>query len=206
MTESVFESQGEIEQPPGLETSDDRICTLDEEVSVKIIEVYEGLTYSVKELRAMLGDSLGNLNSDLNRLLILTEDIDNSLEAANIFFAILIAISAVLLALVIAMIVGVFFAWKGLSNCFTKCIQYVLIWPLFILVLILSWIFAMLFLSASLAGSDFCINPDEHIESYFESHKEELFDSIMFGFVIYYVSVSFPPMAFSYFVGVVNTR
>ncbi len=163
-------------------------------MSAQIREAYKELTDSIKGLQTMLDDSLEDFGSDLNQLLILTEDIDNSLESANIFFAILIAISAVLLALVIAMIVGVFFAWNGLSNCFTKCIQYALIWPLFVVILILSWVFAMLFLSASLAGADFCIDPDTIVQTYLNNHSEA-FNSIMFGFMMYYVSVSFPSMS-----------
>ena len=180
-------------EPPE-ETSNEQICALDEELSAQIREVYKEVSDSVKELRTMLEGSLEDFASDLNQLLVLTEDIDNSVESAYIFFAILIAISAVFLALVIAMIVGVFFAWKGLSNCFTKCIQYALIWPLFVLMLILSWVFAMLFLSASLAGADFCIDPDAYVQTFLNNNSEE-FDSIMFGFIMYYVSVSFPSMS-----------
>lgn len=180
-------------EPPG-ETLNEQICAADEELSAQIREVYKEITGSVEELKTMLAGSLDDIGSDLNQLLVLTEDIDNSLESANIFFAVLIAISAVLLALVIAMIVGVFFAWKDLSNCFTKCIQYALIWPLFVLILILSWVFAMLFLSAGLAGADFCIDPDAQVQTFLNNHSEA-FDGIMFGFIMYYVSVSFPYMS-----------
>lgn len=38
----------------------------------------------------------------------------------------------------------------------TKCITAAVIWPIFTLLLILSWILSTVFLIASLAGADFC--------------------------------------------------
>lgn len=87
------------------------------------------------------------------------------------------------------MLVGVFFAWKGISNCLTKFIQFALLWPLFIFFLILSWIFATLFLVFSLAGADFCVSPDQYVQAILDKDAD-MFDGIIFGFVVFYVSVS----------------
>ena len=56
-------------------------------------------------------------------------------------------------------------------------------------IFVISWVFATLFLTASLAGSDFCYNPDEVVQAYLNS-KESGFDGIIFGFIIFYISVS----------------
>ena len=39
---------------------------------------------------------------------------------ADILFYVLLAISVIIILLVVLMLVGVFFAWKGVSNCLTK--------------------------------------------------------------------------------------
>lgn len=67
--------------------------------------------------------------------------------------------------------------------------QYAILWPLFIFFLVLSWIFATVFLVASLAGADFCFSPDKYVEDVLNS-MEDQFDGIIFGFIVYYVSVS----------------
>ena len=196
-TDSVFEAQDELEEggvaPPttvdGNGTSDRGVCIPNEEVSAQIRETYRSLEDSVKQLRTMLDGRLDGLASDLNSLLLLTEDIDRTLEVANIFLAILIAISLVFLVLVLAMLVGVYFAYRGMSNRITTCVRRAVIWPMFAVMLTLSWIFATLFLSASLAGADFCIDPDAYVQAFLNEHSEE-FQSIFFGFVLYYVSVS----------------
>jgi len=48
---------------------------------------------------------------------------------------------------------------NGVSNRCTKCATHGIIWPVFIFLLVLAWIFGTLFLVISLAGSDFCVHP-----------------------------------------------
>jgi len=141
----------------------------------------------VKQLRTMLDGRLDGLASDLNTLLLITDDIDRTLEVADIFLAILIAISLVFLVLVLVMLVGAYLAYRGISNRITTCVRRAMIWPVFVVMLTLSWIFATLFLSASLAGADFCIDPDAYVQVLLNEHSEK-FKSIFFGFVLYYVS------------------
>ena len=197
-TDSVFEVQDELEEgggapaPPedvNATSGGEGVCIPNEEVSAQIRETYLSLQDSVKQLRTMLDGRLDGLASDLNTLLLLTEDIDRTLEVANIFLAILISISLVFLVLVLSMLVGVYFAYRGISNRITTCVRRAVIWPMFAAMLTLSWIFATLFLSASLAGADFCFDPDAHVQAYLNEYSEQ-FQSIFFGFVLYYVSVS----------------
>jgi len=100
---------------------------------------------------------------------------------------ILVAISVIIIALVVCMLVGVFFAWKGVTNCVTKLLQYAIIWPLFVFFLVLSWIFATLFLTASLAGSDFCYDPDQYVQTLLDQRSSG-FEGIIVGFVVFYIS------------------
>ena len=181
----------ENERQPSQEATDSRggeICGLDSEVSTQIRTMYTGLTSNIDQVTSTLDGQLGSFGNDLRSLVSLTEDINNSLDTADVFLFILVAISCIIIGLIIAMLVGVFFAWKGVSNCLTRCIQYAIIWPLFIFFLILCWIFATLFLITSLAGADFCVAPDRNVEELLNKRDGE-FDGIIFGFIIFYVSV-----------------
>jgi len=192
LTENVIQAEGDIEEElvPTAQVEQENngeICGLNSEVSAQVRTVYVELTKNVDLLKEMVEGSLASFSHDLKNLITLTEKVDSGLDQADIFFYILITISVVLIGLIVAMLVGVFFAWKGVSNCVTKAMQYAIIWPLFIFFLVLSWLFATLFLIASLAGSDFCVNPDKNTQAILGQDEDE-FQGIFFGFVIFYVS------------------
>jgi len=191
LTEDILKQQDNMEEDlqPSQEVvaNNGQICGLDSELSTQIRTVYNALITNVDELEKMIDGSLASFGDDLRSLVSLTEDIDNSLYTADIFLYILLAISIIIIVLIIAMLGGVFAAWKGISNCFTKCIQYALIWPLFVFFLVLCWIFATLFLIFSLAGADFCITPDLNVQGLLNRNSDQ-FDGLIFGFVIFYVS------------------
>ncbi|KAL7551454.1 hypothetical protein ACHAWF_014641 [Thalassiosira exigua] len=169
------------------------ICGLDGETSEKIRMAFDGMLAGIDKLKTLIDESLADFKRDLNQLISVTQDIDNNLDSADIVFYILIAISILLIGLIMAMIVGVYFACRGISNGFTKCIQYAIIWPMHIFLLLLSWILATLFLILSLAGADFCVSPDQHVKALLDKN-EDLFEGIIFGFIIFYVSgCTIPP-------------
>lgn len=137
------------------ESESGEICGLDSETSNQIRLAYDEFTTNVEELTDMLDGTLEGFSDDLRSLISLTQNIDDSLDTADIFFYILIAISVVIICIVAAMLVAVFFAIKVWENTFTRIIKGALLWPFFIFFLLLSWIFATLFLVFSLAGADF---------------------------------------------------
>mmetsp|Transcript_32560 Transcript_32560/g.60154 ORF Transcript_32560/g.60154 Transcript_32560/m.60154 type:complete len:363 (+) Transcript_32560:105-1193(+) len=141
LTENVLMAEDDIEQEmkPTREVvqSSGQICGLDTELSTQVRNAYDAFTTNVDSLRSMLDDSLESFGNDLRSLMVLTEKIDSGLDSADIFFYILISISIIIIGLILAMLAGAFFAWKGVSNCFTKYIQYAIIWPLFIFFLVL---------------------------------------------------------------------
>ena len=191
IAENVTKSANEVEdQVQPEQGGDEPICGLDSELSSKIRSLYNQLSANVGELRSTIDDNIGSISADVQNVQNLLADIENALVWSDIFFSVLIAITVVIITLIVAMLVGVLFAWKGISNSFTRCIQYALIWPLFIFSLVLSWIFATLFLAAGLAGSDFCVKPDKYVEDFLYAHKD-MFDGMLFGFLVYYVTVCF---------------
>eukprot|EP00579_Thalassiosira_antarctica_P000100 CAMPEP_0201866550 /NCGR_PEP_ID=MMETSP0902-20130614/1093_1 /ASSEMBLY_ACC=CAM_ASM_000551 /TAXON_ID=420261 /ORGANISM="Thalassiosira antarctica, Strain CCMP982" /LENGTH=360 /DNA_ID=CAMNT_0048391539 /DNA_START=116 /DNA_END=1198 /DNA_ORIENTATION=+ len=141
LAENVLQAESDIEQEmePTREAvqSNGQICGLDSDLSTQIRNVFEQFTTNVDQLRSMVDGSLESFSHDLRSLMALTEKIDSGLDSADIFLYILITISIIIIGLIFAMLVCVFFAWKGVSNCFTKYIQYAIIWPLFIFFLVL---------------------------------------------------------------------
>eukprot|EP00581_Thalassiosira_minuscula_P014757 CAMPEP_0183720662 /NCGR_PEP_ID=MMETSP0737-20130205/13202_1 /TAXON_ID=385413 /ORGANISM="Thalassiosira miniscula, Strain CCMP1093" /LENGTH=593 /DNA_ID=CAMNT_0025950555 /DNA_START=49 /DNA_END=1830 /DNA_ORIENTATION=- len=191
LSDEVIQSRSDIEKEmdPTREIveSSEEICGLTAETTQLIRTAYLEFQEHFAKLTTMLDNSLENFNDDLKDLVALTEQIEYGLNSAEIFHIILILITVVIIVLIVAMQAGAFFAWKGNSNCFTRCIQYAIIWPLFVFFLFLGWIFALLFLTFSLAGADFCVDPDHHVETLLHKNAE-MFDSIIFGFMIYYIS------------------
>jgi hypothetical protein len=163
------------------------VCGADSQTSAQIKEIYDQLVTQVDELKVLIEDNLANFGDDLRQLIKITEDVDSSLDSADIFFYILIAISCCIIGIILAMLVGVFFSAKGVSNCFTRCITNVILWPTFTFLLVLSWVFATLFLTTSIAGADFCITPDVYVTALLNKNKDK-FDSAIFAFIIFYVS------------------
>ena len=193
VTDNVFKAQEDIATGMNLEgtgvESGQSICGATTAVSDQIQIIYNDLQAQVDELTSMVQGTLASFGTDLEELIALTEEMESSLDSANIFFYILIAISVIIVSLIVVMITGVFFSAKGHSNCFTRFITNAVLWPVFIFFLILFWAFATLFLVASLAGADFCVQPDEYMQAVLNRNQDK-FDGVIFGFIIYYISVS----------------
>jgi len=193
LADSVLKAGGDMEE--GIQESPEEegvdqseiICGLGTDVSDQIKIAYDELSVNVVQLKKMLNDSLGGLSEDLRSLISLTDNITKTLDKADGLLNTLVAISIFIYVIIVTMLVGVFFACKGVSNCVTKCIQYSIIWPLFVFMLVLSWILATLFLILSLSGADFCVSPDQHVQAFLNANADK-FDGILYGFVIYYVS------------------
>lgn len=179
----------EIEEGQEVEREAGQICGLDDEVAIQIQSAYSELETNVDQFKRMIEGSLKGFEKDLRSLVSLTESIDDSLDSANIVFVILIAISMLMIGLILAQLVGVLLSIFGISNWLTCCIRNAVIWPLFTLLLVLSWILATLFLVLSVGGADFCISPDAHVQTLL-NRNEDQFDGILFGFIIFYVSDS----------------
>ena len=128
-----------------------------DEISTQIRAIWDGLVTGVQELRVLIDENLSTVSEDLQTVIDMTEDVKNSVSAAEVVFVVLVIVSVFIIAVICLMLGGVAFSVAGISNGFTKCITAALIWPIFTLLLMLSWILCTVFLIASLAGADFCI-------------------------------------------------
>jgi hypothetical protein len=148
----------EIDPLAASEAAGEPFCRItNSEVSTQIRETWSLLVTSIQDIKTLIADNLDTVSEDLQLVVDITEDIKNSLTAADIVFWILIVISIFIICFIVVMIGSVLLATAGISNFCTKCITAAVIWPIFILLLVLSWILATVFLIGSLAGADFCI-------------------------------------------------
>jgi len=145
------------------------------------------LVSDIQEMSSAVDMYLKSLSTDLMTVANMAKGLNNDLQTASGFFYALIAISILIVVLICIMLAVTVFSAKDISNCFTKCVTSALIWPVFTFLLVLSWICATLFLVFSLAGSDFCYRPDQIITAVLTQNKDK-FDSVIFAFIIYYVS------------------
>ena len=153
----------------------------------EIGEEGQQLVSSIQEMSSAVDESLKSFGNDAMMVANTAKGINKDLETAKGFLYALIAISVIIVALICIMLAVTIFSARGISNCFTKCVTCALIWPVFVFLLILSWIFAILSLVSSLAGSDFCYKPDEIVIEILNKNKDK-FSSMIFAFALYYVS------------------
>jgi len=180
------------------------LCKGDGDLAGKINNATQEIQSDVEELGSMVTGILSGFGNDLRELITLTETVDNAMTSADIIFYVTISISIIIGVLIISMLVVTFFSARGVSNCCTKFTTNAILWPVFTFFLILFWIFALLFLVMSLAGSDFCIKPDVIVETTIR-HFQDQFNSPIFEFLIYYVSgCSIVPDSADQFVDVSN--
>lgn len=163
------------------------LCQGQSQISNEIREAGKLLVSDINEMTLAVEESLKSFSTDLMTVANTARGMSNDLETASGFFYALVAISIVIDVLICIMLAVTVFSAKGISNCFTKCVTCALIWPIFVLLLALSWIFATVFLVFSLAGSDFCYTPDEIVLAFLNQYKDK-FDSVIFAILIFYVS------------------
>jgi len=164
------------------------LCNGDNPLARRIKEHLGDIKAEIKTVNSEVEEQIHLFNDDLRDVIKITEDInDKYIEPAEIFFGISVGLSTIVNVVVISMLVVVFFAARGVENCFTKIVTHALLWPIFSFCLVLFWIFALLFLVTSLAGSDFCVKPDQVVEGMLLQYKDE-FQSLIFQFLMYWVS------------------
>lgn len=163
------------------------LCQGPSQVSNEIREAGKLLISNINEISLAVDESLKSFSTDLMTVANTARGVSNDLETASGFFYALILISIVIDVLICIMLAVTVFSAKDISNCFTKCVTCSLIWPIFVLLLVSSWIFATVFLVFSLAGSDFCYKPDDIVMAFLNQYKDK-FDSVIFAILIFYVS------------------
>lgn len=169
------------------EETGDSFCEGDGELATTIKQHMEDLQAEIGHLVSDVENTVLHFGDDLRTLVSITEDVDDSLRSVYAYFYVAVSVSVIIGVLIMAMLIVTYFSAKGVSNCCTKFTTNAILWPIFVFFLLLFWIFSLLALVTSLAGADFCVKPDAIVEDVL-THFQDHFHSVIFEYLIYYVS------------------
>jgi hypothetical protein len=116
------------------------------------------------------------------------DDIDQKATTFNWAFWVASAFALTLAVLCFLMTIAVILAWLDRLPRIFDCFRTFVIVPLFIMLVLVSWGFSMVFVIGSMALADTCINsPDRFVLTIVEKYRAQL-SSILTDFLIYYVT------------------
>jgi hypothetical protein len=115
-------------------------------------------------------------------------DIDQKATSFNWAFGVASAFAVTLAVLCFFMMIGVILAWLERLPRIFDCFRMFVIVPSFIMLVLVSWVFSMVFVIGSMALADTCINsPDRFVLTVVEKYRAQL-TSIVTDFLIYYIT------------------
>jgi hypothetical protein len=168
----------------------DPLCTDISDVSTCNFDgVFEGDAVSDfvafwADAKSVSYDELEKSRSDLEELLTVIEDLNSTGKNFNWAFYCSMGFSLALAFLCLWVLLGAYFRLSKV----TKCFQHFVLVPIFILLVVLSWVFSMVFVVGSIGLADMCLDsPDSRMISLLQKHKSG-FSPLIFGLIIFYIS------------------
>eukprot|EP00522_Entomoneis_paludosa_P012157 CAMPEP_0172446716 /NCGR_PEP_ID=MMETSP1065-20121228/6260_1 /TAXON_ID=265537 /ORGANISM="Amphiprora paludosa, Strain CCMP125" /LENGTH=710 /DNA_ID=CAMNT_0013197905 /DNA_START=4 /DNA_END=2136 /DNA_ORIENTATION=+ len=148
----------------------------------------QGFFEKIFESKEYIFDQITSFQSDLQDL---DDDIEEFVSAGvdlEWAFWIAFSFSAALSALCLVMIFGIYRAHQGKGGRAFNFIRRNIVFPLFIIFVIIALVFAIVFVIAAVGTSDWCINgPDDKVGYILEEQKDTI-DSVIYKFANYYVN------------------
>ena len=135
-------------------------------------------------------EEITNFRSDLELMVEVADEMDQKADTFNWAFWCASAFSLTLAILSFVMMIGVVLAWyRRTPTVFYYARSFIMV-PLFILMVLCSWIFSMVFVIGSMALADTCVDsPDGIILKVLDDVRErEDISSIIVDFLVYYIS------------------
>jgi hypothetical protein len=134
--------------------------------------------------RSLVYEELYQCRADLVDLLVVAGEMEDFGETFNWALYCSMAFSLALAVLCVCVIIGAVFQLSRI----TKCLQHVILVPVFVLLVILSWVFSIAFVIGSIGLADMCIDsPDDRVMILLEKFRSE-FSSIIFDFIVFYIN------------------
>lgn len=134
--------------------------------------------------RSIVYEEAVNARDDLETLSVTLNDLDN--KAANFNWALYCAMifSLLLSCLCFYIMVGVISKYRPMSACLRSWV----VFPAFILLVVLSFVFSVIFIIGSMTLADLCIDsPDDRILAILNRFEEEL-SPVTVDFISFYIS------------------
>lgn len=195
VTDNLLDIQYEVEER--LNTTDKALyivaqsCNLDALFNTtELIGYYELVKGEFNAFSVDIKGLLKGFSYNVENVIEAATTVSEKTHMANIAFAVMVLVMCIMIILIVIMIIGVGFAAYEIENCSTRFIRRVVLLPVFILQVVLATIFSAVFFIAALAGSDFCVQPDQHAGGMLGSIAAGADDSLspLFSLVLFYLS------------------
>lgn len=162
------------------------VCAGSSPLATQIQSQIGAFSSVLAQLSATVDDTVGSFGDDLQRVADLVDRAEDGLSS-SVWLYVALAVIALLDVIILAMLLVTCFSACGVSNGCTKVVTHAILWPVFSVFLFCAWIFSLLFLVTSLAGADFCVDPDAIVNATLHNYQDE-FHSAIFGLAVYYTS------------------
>lgn len=140
-----------------------------------ISEYIDVVQDNIAQLSQGLYNNVGKLQEDLADTSKQVETLNQQMEKVNIVFVVGLAMAIFQGCLILVMMFGVILAWcEALPKPF-RCMQSYLLLPIFLLSMLVSIVFSVIFVVGAAAGSDLCFpTPDAAVNSLLSSKKHDI--------------------------------
>ena len=157
--------------------------------NVTLAPQVEHLILFLHEAMAFIFGRLADLKAQLNDVLDLTQTVTDAAAQFDWAYWVAAGFAMALAILTLYVMIGVILSWRYPNRSFRvfSCCRSWLVFPLFIVFVILGWVFSMGFVISSLATSDFCINsPDDSVLAILEEIQAQ-HPTTAYYFFVYYI-------------------
>ncbi|KAL7534639.1 hypothetical protein ACHAWF_004901 [Thalassiosira exigua] len=195
VTDNLLDVQQQVEE--GFEITDKALeviitnCSLTSlAAAVNFTVHYTAIKNQVSAMNSRTKGILNGFRENMQNILSATQWFYDQTYKANIVFAIMVLLMSIMISLIVVMIVGVAFAAYEIENCFTRFVRRVILLPIFVLQVFLATLFSAIFFTIALAGSDFCVAPDNQAKGLLSSVAAGTDDSLspLFTLMLFYLS------------------
>jgi hypothetical protein len=161
-------------------------------------DVFDGQVLSdfaayVSTVKSLAYDELVQTRIDFADMLQVAEDLEETAKTFNWAFYCSMAFSLTSAFFCLIFVLGAMFELKPV----TRCLQHFIIFPIFVLLVVLSWVFSMVFVIGSIGLADLCVDsPDDRMVILLKRFQDS-FSPLVYGFIIFYILGTFRRVSFS---------
>jgi hypothetical protein len=137
--------------------------------------------------KSLVYDDLVQARIDLADMVLVAEDLEQTGENFNWAFYCSMAFSLTLAVLCMFFVLGAIFELSRV----TRFLQNFIMLPIFILLVVLSWIFSMVFVIGSIGLADLCVDSPDDRMVILLGRFQDSFSPLIFGFVVFYILGTF---------------
>jgi hypothetical protein len=166
-------------------------CNFDEDVFDG--QILSDFVVYFSTAKSLAYDELVQTRIDFVDMIQVAEDLEQTGENFNWTFYCSMAFSIASALCCLCFVLGAIFELQPV----TRCLQHFIVLPIFVVLVVLSWAFSMVFVIGSIGLADLCVDsPDDRILIIVERFQDS-FSPLVFGFIVFYILGTFRRVSFS---------